>query len=113
MSECLFCKIVAGDIPATVVRRGDGFVAFNDIAPKAPVHILVIPERHVASMAEIGELTDAERAAMGPFIAAVAADAGLVERGYRVATNSGPDARQAVFHLHWHVLGGDLLSESM
>lgn len=113
MADCLFCRIVAGEIPAAVVARADGFVAFNDIAPKAPVHILVVPERHVASLADVDGLDDAERAAMLPFIAAVARDAGLDAGGYRVATNTGPDARQAVLHLHWHVMGGAPLSESM
>lgn len=113
MNECLFCKIVAGDIPANVVMRADGFVAFHDIAPKAPVHILVVPERHVPSIAEVADLTDDERAAMGPFIAAVAAEAGIDVDGYRVATNRGPNARQEIMHLHWHVLGGALLSSSM
>ncbi len=113
MADCLFCRIVAGEIPADIVARGDGFIAFRDIAPKAPVHILVVPERHVASMVEVDGLDDVERAAMLPFIAAVARDAGLDERGYRVATNTGPDARQAVFHLHWHVMGGAPLSDSM
>lgn len=111
--DCLFCRIVAGEIPCDEVARSDGFLAFRDIAPKAPVHILVIPERHVASIAQVDALTDAERAAMPLFIARVARAAGLDETGYRVATNHGPDARQAVFHLHWHVLGGAGLSESM
>ncbi len=113
MSECLFCRIVAGEIPATVILREDGFIAFHDIAPKAPVHILVIPERHVASMAEVDQLTDGERAAMGLFISRVASAAGLDSDGYRVATNTGSNARQEIMHLHWHVLGGGLLSQSM
>lgn len=113
MNDCLFCRIVAGDVPATVVKRSDGFMAFADIAPKAPVHLLVIPERHIASIADIGDLTEVERAAMGPFIAAVAREAGVDESGYRVATNRGPHSRQEVMHLHWHILGGALLSSSM
>ncbi len=113
MSDCLFCKIVVGDIPADVVKRGDGFVAFRDISPKAPVHLLVIPETHVSSLAEVDGLSDAERAVMPTFIAELAAESGLVESGYRVTTNHGPDALQSVFHLHWHVMGGERLSESM
>jgi len=113
MDDCLFCRIVAGEIPSDEVARGDGFMAFRDISPKAPVHILVVPERHVASLAEVDGLTETERAAMPVFIARVASEAGLDDSGYRVATNHGPDARQAVFHLHWHVLGGAGLSESM
>lgn len=113
VSDCLFCKIVAGEIPASVVHRADGFLAFHDINPKAPVHILVVPERHVVSIADVGDLADAERAAMGPFIARVASMVGLASDGYRVATNAGPNARQEIMHLHWHVLGGALLSQSM
>lgn len=112
-ADCLFCRIAAGAIPASVVARGDGFLAFEDIAPKAPVHLLVIPERHVESIAGVGGLPEAERAAMLPFIAAAARAAGLEDAGYRVTTNHGPDARQSVFHLHWHVMGGARLSETM
>lgn len=111
--DCLFCRIIAGELPCEEVARGDGFFAFRDIAPKAPVHILVVPERHVSSIADSAGLSAEERAAMPLFIARVASDAGLDDSGYRVATNHGPDARQAVFHLHWHVLGGAGLSESM
>jgi histidine triad (HIT) family protein len=111
--DCLFCRIVAGEVPATVVRRERGMLAFHDIAPKAPVHVLVIPERHVHSIAGIDGLTPGERADMLEVIAAVARDQGLEATGYRVTTNHGPDARQAVFHLHWHVMGGTSLSETM
>lgn len=113
MTDCLFCRIVADEIPATVVGRGDGFLAFEDIAPKAPVHLLVIPVRHVGSIAGVAGLDDDERAAMLSFIAAVAAEAGLDDSGYRVTTNHGPDARQSVPHLHWHVMGGTRLSDTM
>jgi histidine triad (HIT) family protein len=113
VTDCLFCRIVAGEIPASVVNRGDGFLAFEDIAPKAPVHLLVIPERHVDSIAGVTGLDRDERAAMMPFVAAVASDAGLDDSGYRVTTNHGPDARQSVPHLHWHVMGGTRLSDTM
>jgi histidine triad (HIT) family protein len=111
--HCLFCRIVAGEIPATIQAREGGFLAFHDIAPKAPVHVLVIPERHVHSIAGVEGLSEAERAAMLPFIAEVARGLGLDDGGYRVTTNHGPDARQSVFHLHWHIMGGARLSESM
>ena len=111
--DCLFCRMVTGDVPADVVRRGNGMVAFRDIAPKAPVHVLVIPERHVDSMAGVGGLTPDERADMLAFIAEVARDEGLEATGYRVTTNHGPDALQSVHHLHWHVMGGTRLSDSM
>jgi histidine triad (HIT) family protein len=111
--DCLFCRIVAGEVPATVVARDDGFLAIRDIAPKAPVHLLVIPERHVASIAGIKGLSADERAAMLPFVAVTARAAGLDDSGYRVTTNHGPDGRQSVLHLHWHILGGTRLSDSM
>lgn len=111
--DCLFCRIVAGEIPARVAARDDDFLAFADIAPKAPVHLLVIPLRHVPSIAGVEGLDARERAAMLPFIARVAREAGLDGDGYRVTTNHGPDARQSVFHLHWHVMGGGPLSETM
>ena len=111
--HCLFCAIVQGDIPADVVHRAEGFVAFRDIAPKAPVHVLVIPERHVASLEEVDGLTAEERSDMLLFIAEVARREGLVQDGYRVAANHGPNALQSVFHLHWHVMGGATLSHSM
>ena len=113
MADCIFCAIAAGDAPADVVHRDDDFVAFRDIAPKAPVHLVVIPVRHIPSIAAIGDLGDAERAGMLPFIAAAASEAGLDGSGFRVTTNHGPDARQSVFHLHWHIMGGAPLSETM
>ena len=113
MSDCIFCAIVAGRIPAEITRRSDRFIAFSDINPKAPVHLLVVPVRHVASLAQANGLDDAERAEMPLFIADVARAAGLETSGYRVTANHGPDALQTVFHLHWHVMGGTVLSESM
>ena len=111
--DCLFCRIVAGEIPAEVVRQGDGLLAFRDISPKAPVHVLVIPERHVQSLAGVTGLTQAERSDMLAFIADVATQEGLDKSGYRATTNHGPDGQQSIFHLHWHVLGGTRLSDSM
>jgi histidine triad (HIT) family protein len=111
--DCLFCRLAAGEIPATIEGRENGFIAFRDIAPKAPVHLLVIPERHVDSIAGVAGLEQSELVAMLPFIAATARQAGLEEGGYRVTTNHGPDARQSVPHLHWHIMGGAPLSESM
>ncbi len=111
--DCLFCRIVECEVPAKVVRRENGMVAFHDIAPKAPVHVLVIPERHVDSLAGVEGLTPEERADMLAFIAAVAREHGLEPTGYRVTTNHGSDALQSVHHLHWHVMGGTRLSDSM
>jgi histidine triad (HIT) family protein len=111
--DCLFCRLARGDIPAEIVRRDERFLAFQDIAPKAPVHVLVIPVDHVASIAGADGLDEATRAAMLTFTADVARALGLEESGYRVTTNHGPDAHQSVQHLHWHVMGGGTLSVGM
>jgi histidine triad (HIT) family protein len=104
MSDCLFCRIVAGDIPATVVREGEHTVAFRDIAPQAPVHVLVIPRRHVADVAELSADADLLHAVVSE-ATAVAKDEDLAD-GWRLTFNTGPDAGQTVFHAHAHVLGG-------
>jgi histidine triad (HIT) family protein len=103
--DCLFCKIVAGEIPADVVLDTDDAIVFRDIAPQAPVHLLAVPKRHIPSIAAVtpddwhtlGELVDAANRA--------GQDA-LGERGYRIATNVGEEAGQTVFHLHLHIMGG-------
>jgi histidine triad (HIT) family protein len=103
-SDCLFCELARdGDH----VRKADGFVAIRDIAPKAPTHLLVIPERHLESFREIGELDADESGALLRFVADTAREAGLED--YRVVVNVGPGAGQTVFHLHWHILGGEPL----
>ncbi|MEE9472332.1 MAG: histidine triad nucleotide-binding protein [Gemmatimonadota bacterium] len=104
--DCLFCRIVRGDIPADVVAEGESWVAFRDIQPQAPVHVLVIPRRHVDS---VGELKDGDSDLAGELLIAAAEVArleGVGESGYRVVTNVGERAGQSVFHLHVHVLGG-------
>jgi histidine triad (HIT) family protein len=111
--DCVFCRIARGELPAQVVNEDGDFVAFRDIGPKAPVHLLVIPRRHLDSFAGVEGMSAEERAAMLGFIARTARMEGLEESGYRVTTNHGPHGRQSVHHLHWHVLGGAPLSESM
>ncbi|HTI14942.1 MAG TPA: histidine triad nucleotide-binding protein [Dictyobacter sp.] len=109
MEDCLFCKIAAGQIPATVVYQDDDVFAFRDINPQAPHHILFIPKQHIAtSMADL-RLEDSETLAK-IFAAAkkIAHELGL-ENGYRFVTNVGPDSGQSVFHLHFHLLGGHQL----
>ena len=101
---CIFCRIASGELPAKIVHRTDGFVAIEDIAPKAPVHILVLPERHVDTFREIADFEVGESKRMLEFVAEAAGAAGLED--YRVIVNVGPQAGQTVFHLHWHVLGG-------
>lgn len=102
--DCLFCRLVAdGDH----VHAADGFVAIRDIAPKAPVHLLVLPERHLDTFREVGELSDDEAGRMLRFVAETARLQGLDD--YRVVVNVGEGGGQTVFHLHWHVLGGGTL----
>ena len=105
-SDCLFCKIVAGEIPADIIFESDDTIAFRDINPQAPTHALIIPRRHVAT---INDLEDGDEALVGNlFLAArnIAADEGIADAGYRVAMNCNEAAGQTVFHLHLHILGG-------
>jgi histidine triad (HIT) family protein len=107
MTDCLFCKIVAGEIPARIAKRTADAVAFHDIDAKAPVHVLVIPTRHVAAVRDAkGPDGEAMLGRLLAFSAEVAAELGLDARGYRVVTNTGADAGQSVGHLHLHVMGG-------
>lgn len=106
MSNCLFCRIAAGEIPARTVHDDSDFVAFEDINPQAPTHVLIIPRRHVGG---INDLTAGDRDMVGGAFALarqIASARGLSESGYRVVVNSGPDGGQTVFHLHFHLLGG-------
>lgn len=104
MTECLFCKIARGEIKASIVAQDDAFVAFRDISPQAPTHILVIPRAHVATL---NEATDA--GVLGRLLTHardLARAEGLSERGYRVVINTNAEAGQSVLHLHAHLLGG-------
>ena len=112
MNDCLFCKIIAGVIPSKKVYEDENVYAFYDIAPQAPVHILVIPKTHIASADEVKADTASLVAAVFTAIPQIAKAAGL-ENGYRVITNVGEDGCQSVKHLHFHVLGGKKLSENM
>ncbi len=103
---CLFCRIVAGEIPAAFVHQDDLVIAFPDIAPRAPTHILVIPREHIVSAVA---LTDADSTTVGRLFtvaAQVARDAGIADAGYRLVTNIGRAAGQTVDHLHIHLMGG-------
>lgn len=102
--DCVFCRIVRGGLHAAVFARTDGFIAIEDIAPKAPVHLLVLPERHLESFRDVGELGEEDAARMLQFVRDTAAKAGL--KDYRLIVNVGRGAGQTVFHLHWHILGG-------
>jgi histidine triad (HIT) family protein len=102
--DCIFCKIHRGELPATIVNRGEGLLAIEDINPKADIHVLVIPEQHIDTFRDIGELSEAEAKAMLAFVAETATKVGLDE--YRLMIFCGAGAGQTVFHLHWHILGG-------
>lgn len=110
--DCLFCKIIAGEIPSTKVYEDDKVLAFRDIAPKAPTHILVIPKTHIAGVDEITPENSAIVSHIFEVIAKIAKDEGL-NGGYRVVSNIGEDGGQTVRHLHFHILGGKKLSEDM
>ncbi len=106
-ADCLFCKIASGAIPAQIVRRDDGMVAFRDINPQAPVHILVIPTMHTANLTETLDATLLGR--LLAFARDIAVSEGIAEPGYRVVVNTNAQGGQTVFHLHLHVLGGRAL----
>ena len=110
--DCLFCKIIAGDIPSTKVYEDETVYAFRDINPQAPTHILVIPKAHIASVNEVSAENSAVIAHIFEIIPAIANAEGLTN-GYRVVSNCGPDAGQTVHHLHFHILGGKELSLNM
>jgi len=109
---CLFCKIAAGEIPSTKVYEDETILAFRDIAPMAPTHILVIPKAHIPSVDGINGENSAVVAHIFETIPTIAAAEGLTG-GYRVVSNCGPDAGQTVHHLHFHILGGRLLNTEM
>lgn len=112
MADCLFCKIIAGDIPSTKVYEDELVLAFRDIAPQAPTHILVIPKEHIASVSEINERNSEVVSHIFEVIAKIAKEEGL-DSGYRVVSNCGDDAGQTVHHLHFHILGGKKLNVEM
>jgi histidine triad (HIT) family protein len=105
MSQCIFCRIISRTIPSRIVYEDEQALAFDDVDPQAPVHVLVIPKRHVESI----QAASGESPLLGHLLRVcvkIATDKGLVQSGYRVLTNTGPEAGQTVFHLHFHVLGG-------
>lgn len=112
MENCLFCKIMKGEIPSTKVFENEYVYAFRDINPQAPVHILVIPRKHLSSLNEADLASDRELAECLRAIPLIASQEHLVN-GYRVVSNCGPDACQSVPHLHFHILGGQQLNDKM
>lgn len=103
MENCIFCKIAAGEIPSTKVYEDERVLAFRDIDPQAPVHVLLIPKKHFADILEC----DSEIFAyMQEIVKKLAVELGIAEKGFRVVINTGEDGQQSVKHLHWHILGG-------
>ncbi|SDO21569.1 histidine triad (HIT) family protein [Nakamurella panacisegetis] len=111
--DCLFCRIVAGAVPATIVYSDADVVAFRDINPHAPVHVLVVPRLHYADAAALAAADPALVGAMVSGARSVAAGEGVEKSGYRLIFNTGPDAGQTVFHAHLHLLGGGPLRLTM
>ena len=106
MSDCLFCRIIARQSPADITYEDDAVVAFKDIYPKAPVHLLIVPKRHIASLLEA---TDEDEAVLGRCVLAarrLAEAAGYAERGFRLGVNTGPEGGQVVYHVHFHFTAG-------
>ncbi|MCC8079015.1 MAG: histidine triad nucleotide-binding protein [Oscillospiraceae bacterium] len=112
MTDCLFCKIIAGEIPSTKVFENDAVFAFRDINPQAPVHILVIPKEHIGSCADVNAGNSAAVAACFEAISEIAKQEGL-DNGFRVISNCGADAGQTVPHLHFHILAGTQMGEKL
>ena len=104
--ECIFCRIVAGNVPAEVVRQDEATVAFHDLDAQAPTHVLVIPRHHVPTVADLARERPEDAVALLQAVEAVAVQKGVGDSGYRSVFNSGADAQQSVFHAHVHVLGG-------
>lgn len=110
--DCIFCKIVNGDIPSNKVYEDDTVLAFHDIAPQMPVHVIVIPKMHIASATEVNEENSVVIGHIFEVIAKIAKDLGL-ENGFRVINNCGKDGGQTVGHIHFHILGGRTLGEGL
>ena len=104
--DCLFCKIINKEIPSDIVYEDDDVLAFNDIEPKAPVHVLVIPKKHIASLNELTEADSALLMKIMLVIQKIAQDKNIAESGYRVVNNCGEQGGQTVVHLHFHLVGG-------
>ena len=113
MSDCIFCKIIKGDIPSSKVYEDDKILCFKDIAPMAPVHLLVIPKEHIQSAEFITDDNADVVAYIFSKIPVIAKQVGISESGYRVIKNHGKDARQSVPHLHFHILAGKELPDNM
>ena len=110
MSDCLFCKIIAGQIPGQFVHQDDQLVAIRDLNPQAPLHVLILPRKHIATLNDLASPDDALVGAMNRAAAAIAKEHGYADRGYRTVFNCNREAGQTVFHIHLHLLAGRGLS---
>lgn len=113
MNDCIFCKIIAGEIPSTQVYNDEQVTAFRDINPVSPTHVLIIPNKHIAS---VNELTPDDEQLVGHLFTVakeIAEQEGVAESGYRLIINTGPDGGQEVFHIHLHLLGGQRMRHPM
>jgi histidine triad (HIT) family protein len=106
VTDCIFCRIARGEIPAKIAAQDDDLVAFHDLTPQAPVHVLVVPRKHIATANDIGAQDGALLGRIWTRIPAIAADLGIASTGYRIVNNCLAPAGQSVFHLHFHLLGG-------
>jgi histidine triad (HIT) family protein len=113
MADCVFCKIIAGEIPSDIRYKDDKLIAFPDISPLAPVHLLIIPRKHIASLADLSDADSALIGEMARVANQLARQSGIAEKGYRIVINCGPQGGQGVYHLHMHLLGGKQLSGSL
>ncbi len=109
MADCIFCRIISGDVPADMIHKDEMVTAFRDVNPQAPTHVLIVPNKHIASL---NDLTGEDKALVGHIVQTavqIASSEGLAERGFRVVANCGPEAGQSVDHIHFHLLGGRAL----
>lgn len=106
MKDCIFCKIIKGEIPAKFVYKDQDLVVFHDINPKAPVHVLLVPSKHIESLRKVGEKDSRMLSQLMLTVTKTAQKLGIAEEGYKVVINNGPSSGQLVFHLHLHLLGG-------
>jgi len=111
--DCIFCKIAAGEIPSDILYQDEGVVAFRDINPQAPTHVLIIPKKHIAALTDLSEAGMSVVGEMARVANQLARAEGIAERGYRVVINCGQQGGQLVPHLHMHLLGGRQLSETL
>ena len=113
MADCLFCKIINKEIPSDLVHQDDLVTVFKDINPAAPVHLLIVPNKHISSVIEMEDVDEEVMGRLFSTAKKVAEDLGINQSGYRLIVNNGPDGRQEIHHLHMHLLGGAIMKHPM